>query len=82
MRCCSVSVDTSKLPKPVEVPEADRGFWRVEEEFIGAIRGTETVKLTDFAAGVHYMEFTDAVAQSWRSGGRPVILPLAQPSSL
>jgi predicted dehydrogenase len=40
----------------------------VEEEFIGAIRGTEPVKLTTFADGVKYMEFTEAVARSLESG--------------
>ncbi len=32
--------------------------WRVEEEFIGAIRGTEKVTRSDFYTGVQYMEFT------------------------
>src|SRR5690606_38240596 len=45
----------------IVVPEASRGAWRVEEEFIGAIRGEETIKLTSFAEGLRYMEFTDAV---------------------
>jgi len=48
----------------VEIPEAQRGGWRVEAEFIGAVRGQERVRLTDFATGVRYMEFTEAVARS------------------
>ncbi|MBF0168537.1 MAG: Gfo/Idh/MocA family oxidoreductase [Alphaproteobacteria bacterium] len=40
--------------------------WRVEESFINAIRRIEPVRLTTFEDGVRYMEFTDAVAQSWR----------------
>lgn len=44
--------------------------WRVEEEFIGAIRGTEQVRLTDFATGVRYMRFTDAVNEAAESGQR------------
>lgn len=48
----------------VQVPQELRGGWRVEAEFIGAIRGQEQVKYTDFASGVRYMEFVDAVARS------------------
>ena len=61
--------------QPVEVPHAQRGFWRVEEEFVGAIRGQEAVRHTDFATGVRYMEFTEAVARSMQSG-QAVPLPL------
>ena len=59
-----------------EIPADQRGDWRVEDEFIGAIRGTESIRLTDFATGVKYMEFTEAVARSAESG-QPVDLPLA-----
>ena len=55
------------------VIEVKTGGWRVEEEFINAIRGTEQIKLTDFATGVRYMEFTEAVAKSAASGS-PVAL--------
>jgi predicted dehydrogenase len=58
-----------------EVPPEKRGGWRVEAEFVGAIRGEETVRFTDFATGMKYMEFTEAVARSARSGA-PVSLPL------
>ncbi len=60
-----------------EVPAEKRGGWRVEAEFIGAIRGYEKVRLTDFATGVKYMEFTEAVARSAASQTR-VELPLAE----
>src|SRR5580700_3946466 len=60
-----------------EVPTEKRGRWRVEAEFIGAIRGYEKVRLTDFATGVKYMEFTEAVARSAASQTR-VELPLAE----
>ncbi len=59
----------------VQVPESDRGSWRVEEEFVNAIRGIETVKLTTLEEGVRYMEFTEAVARSGISG-KTVSLPL------
>ena len=55
--------------KEIEVPKAQRIGWRVEEEFVNAIRGREKVGLTTFEDGVRYMEFTDAVAQSAASGG-------------
>lgn len=38
-------------------------------------RGRERVKLTDFQAGLRYMEFTEAVARAAQSG-RTVALPL------
>jgi len=53
------------------------GKWRVEEEFVGAIRGQEEIRLTTFAAGVKYMEFTEAVHRSAASG-QIVSLPLAE----
>ncbi len=59
----------------IEVPPEKVGAWRVEEEFVNAIRGVEPVTRTNFADGVKYMEFTDAVQESWQSGSR-VNLPL------
>ena len=52
----------------VEVAEEKRGAWRVEEEFVNAIRGLEPVTHTDFTTGVKYMQFTDAVSQSVITG--------------
>ena len=49
--------------------------WRVEEEFINAIRGLEPVTRTSFQDGVAYMEFTEAVTRSAQAK-RPVALPL------
>ena len=48
--------------------------WRVEEEFVNAILGKETVKLTTFETGVQYMEFTETVIQSFRAGGEKMML--------
>ncbi len=59
----------------VEIDPRKRGGWRVEEEFINAIRGKESVTHTDFMTGVRYMEWTDAVARSSRTG-MTVHLPL------
>ncbi|MCH9655165.1 MAG: Gfo/Idh/MocA family oxidoreductase [Planctomycetes bacterium] len=61
--------------KEIQIPKEEEGFWRVEAEFIGAIRGEEIVHFTDFATGVKYMEFTEAVALSCEKN-EPVTLPL------
>ena len=53
---------------PVTVEPRDAGAWRVEEEFINAIRGREEISHTRFADGVQYMEFTAAVHRSLASG--------------
>ena len=60
-----------------ELPVADnkRGKWRVEEQFINAIRGKEKVTHTPFDVGVQYMEFTEAVTRSAQTG-QAVSLPL------
>ncbi len=55
--------------------DADVGGWRVEEEFVNAIRGQEPVTHTDFQTGVRYMEWTEAVTRSYRSG-EAIQLPL------
>lgn len=47
-----------------EVRPGEALSWRVEEEFVAAIRGEEQVVLTPFSVGLQYMEFTDAVARS------------------
>ncbi len=63
--------------KPIPVPPERAREWRVEADFVDAIREGTPVELTDLATGVQYMEFTEAVARSAQSGG-PVELPLAE----
>ena len=64
-----------KEMKEIAIP-ADKTYgWRVEEEFIGAIRGHEPVRRTSFLDAVNYMDFTEAVHISSREGRR-VYLPL------
>lgn len=46
------------------IPPHEAIGWRVEEEFISAIRRQEPIRLTTFEDGVKYMAFTEAV---WRS---------------
>ena len=60
----------------IHIPAEREGRWRVEEEFVGAIRGREQVRLTSFEDGVRYMDFTEAVTRSAQTG-RAVPLPLA-----
>ena len=59
----------------IDIPEAEAGGWRVEEEFVNAIRGEEVITHTDFETGVKYMEFTEAVTRSMQSG-TAITLPL------
>jgi predicted dehydrogenase len=54
--------------KEIPIPAEQRIGWRVEEEFVNAIRGREKITHTNFEDGVRYMEFTDAVAKSAASG--------------
>jgi predicted dehydrogenase len=60
---------------PVPNPAADQAYYRVEEEFINAIRGVEEITMAPFETGVHYMEWTEAVYRSSQSG-QSVTLPL------
>ena len=59
------------------IPDKLRGGWRVESDFIAAIRGERPVTHTTFATGVRYMQFTEAVARSSRHQ-HPVMLPLKE----
>lgn len=64
-----------KQLKELPVPAEKMGGWRVEQEFINAIRGKEKVTRTSFEDGVKYMEFSEAVIRSAQSG-EAVPLPL------
>ncbi len=61
----------SEIPNPA----AQQYAWRVEEEFIGAIRGQEQVTFSPFSVGAHYMEWTEAVTRSAQTD-QAVYLPL------
>ena len=63
--------------EPLPIPDALRGGWQVEADFVAAIRGERPVTHTTFAAGVKYMQFTEAVARSSRHQ-QPVDLPLKE----
>jgi predicted dehydrogenase len=61
-----------------EIPIAAerRVGWRVEQEFVNAVRGREKVSRTTFEDGVRYMEFTDAVTMSAALGRMADVAPL------
>jgi predicted dehydrogenase len=59
----------------IVIPKQQRIGWRVEEEFINAIRGKEKITRTSFEQGALYMEFTEAVGRSIAEG-RAISLPL------
>lgn len=60
---------------PIANPPEGQYAWRVEQEFIGAIRGEEPVVHTPFDVGLHYMEWTEAVTRSAQTG-QAISLPL------
>lgn len=61
--------------RELEVPEDRKGGWRVERDFVDSIREGLPVTRTNFADGLNYMMFTQAVQISMREGRR-VELPL------
>ena len=65
--------ELAEIPIP---PEKARS-WQVEQEFVRSIRDGESVRFTDFATGVAYMEFTEAVARSAELG-EAITLPLEE----
>ncbi len=65
-----------ELPE-IPIPADKAGGWNVEAEFVDSILTGAPVRFTDFAAGVAYMEFTEAVAISARTG-IAVKLPLVR----
>lgn len=70
---------SSKANELEEIPiPSDRAQpWRVEADFVDAIRLGSPIRFTDFATGVAYMEFTEAVARSAQTH-EPVDLPLEE----
>jgi predicted dehydrogenase len=59
----------------IKISPHEQAGWRVEEEFINAIRGLEKVSYTTFEDGLKYMQFTEAVTRSIQEG-RSIALPL------
>lgn len=63
--------------REIPIPEEKARGWQVEADFVDSIRLGTPVQLTNFETGVAYMEFTEAVARSARSG-MAVKLPLGE----
>ncbi len=63
--------------RPIDIPSAEAGGWRVEEEFVNAVRGLEEISHTSFEDGVNYMLFTEAVARSMSQGRTVSLLEIA-----
>jgi predicted dehydrogenase len=63
-----VGQDGTRTAIPIR-PE-DRLGWTAEIDFVRSIRDGAPVELTDFATGVAYMAFVDAVDRSVRTGSR------------
>ena len=61
--------------QPIAIPPDPARGWHVEADWIDSIRTGAPVRFTDFATGVAYMEFTQAVARSAQQGAA-VDLPL------
>ena len=61
--------------KELPITKQPADGWCVEADFVASIREGRPVTRTDFASGVRYMEFTEAVARSAVSGAA-VALPL------
>jgi predicted dehydrogenase len=67
---------TTEEMREIPIPPERARSWQVEAEFVASIREKAPVRFTDFATGVAYMEFTEAVARSARHG-LVIELPLA-----
>jgi predicted dehydrogenase len=68
---------SEKALEEIPIPPSKERSWRVEADFVDAIRDQSPIRFTDFATGVAYMEFTEAVARSAQRG-QAVNLPLAE----
>ena len=65
--------DMAGVARPVEIAPSERDEWRVERDFVAAIRGQQIDEQTDLATAVRYMRFVDAVHESSWSGERVVL---------
>jgi predicted dehydrogenase len=61
----------------IPIPPEERGGWRVEAEFVDAIRGLDTISHTTFLDGLKYMAFTEAVAKSMAENRTIALMPMA-----
>ena len=71
----SITKIPGEVLQEVRIPAGQTGQWRVEEEFINAIRGLEDIEHTTFTTGVEYMKFIQAVNDSFNSNGERITIP-------
>jgi hypothetical protein len=64
-----------RLGNPGDHTARSNTYYRVEEQFTNAIRGTEQVTMVAFETSVHYMEWTEALHRNSQTG-QTVYLPL------
>lgn len=60
----SITEGTASVWEALKIDEEKKGGWRVEQDFIDAIRDQRPVTHTSFEDGVSYMKFTDGIHQS------------------
>ncbi|WP_221028946.1 Gfo/Idh/MocA family protein [Actomonas aquatica] len=53
----------------LELPSAGlpEGGWQVEADFVSSVRNGTPVRLTDFATGRRYMQFTETARSAWQT---------------
>jgi predicted dehydrogenase len=68
---------TEQTLEEIPIPSSKARSWRVEADFVDAIRRQTPIQFTDFTTGVAYMEFTEAVARSAQRG-QAIELPLSE----
>ena len=77
IRGASRSSGAAATLEEIPIPAESARGWTVEADFIAAIRERKPIEFTTFEAGVAYMEFTEAVARSAKTGTR-IELPLEE----
>jgi predicted dehydrogenase len=73
----SAALAPAESLREISIPKEKARSWQVEADFVDSIRLGTPVQLTNFETGVAYMEFTEAVARSARTG-MAVKLPLGE----
>jgi predicted dehydrogenase len=68
-----VTADAGDGGEDVPIPDEERAGWTAEIDFVAAIRGERPVTRTDFATGLGYMAFLEAVQRSAAGTCRVVI---------
>ena len=62
-------IDASGAAQQIPIESEPLLGWKVERQFVDAIREGKPVRLTDFNTGRRYMEFTQSVWDAWSKSG-------------